>query len=129
MSEHTLVVEVDTAYAEKFPQFAVEHTWHVECSDPRACPGWIECDVRDEAHHDNEDGEDEKTLHGVLHSQFHYGYGWVLDYEGCPLEMADLELPDGLDEESLEPGRYPVDADWDDESVYLTLIKPVPSGA
>ncbi len=126
MSEHTLVVEVDTTYAKEFPNEPVEHTWHVECSDPKACPGWIECDLRDDLDHSDQDwdGEDEeKIIHGMVH-QHRYGYGWVLDFEPCPLVLADLELPDGMDDEHLVPGRYPVDQDWDDHDAYIMLINP-----
>ena len=45
MSDHWLIVERDESYIEKFGEDPdhPERTYRIECSDPAACPGWIEC--------------------------------------------------------------------------------------
>lgn len=108
---------------------------HVECSDPAACEGWSECDKdhSDGGYHDNRIGPyecDERvpwfdidvwTFHGVEHT-YEWGHGWTVPCEGCPIQTyGDLEWPGPSSGNKV--GRYEVDDDWDDVTVYLTLME------
>ena len=76
----------------------------IECSTPGGC-GHAE----------------EWEMHGVLHTW--RGWTWSIPFDGCPVqEWADTgDLWDGID----GPGRYEVDADWDDTECYLTVVGKV----
>lgn len=112
---------------------ADHHFWRVVCSDPAGCPGWVEChethevdgksaaDGPWEADEDDPWAEqDEFVFHGVPH-EWRSEYGWTVDYDGCPVECADAELPDGID--TTVDGEYPVEVEWDDEFCVLTLVE------
>ena len=136
---HTFVVEPDTEYLEKLAVIRRvtdddredATTWLIECSDPAACPGWVECGEN----HDGFDPHDEDslaydkyedvTIHGVPH-EWRYGYMWTVDYPGCPVQgfAIDLEPPDELPR-PLRPGRWEVDTDWDGDTCILTLTTPL----
>ena len=141
MSDHTVEVtrhEWSLAkLAERRPITAEDranhYDWRIVCSDPRRCPGWIEChephevDGRSAADGpwDAEEADpwaeqDEFVFHGVLH-EWRSGHDWTVAYDGCPVEGADTDLPDGID--TTCDGTYPVEVEWDDELVYLTLSK------
>ena len=98
----------------------------IECSTPGGCGGWLECTLD----HPGIDPYDEDSpafdaeeweIHGVLHTW--QGWTWSVPFDGCPVaEWADVnDLWDGVD----GPGRYEVDADWDDTECYLTVVGKV----
>lgn len=113
------------------------YVWHIECSDPVACPGFQECrephkvggvDADDgpwDAPEDAPwDGYDVFTFHGVPH-EWHDGWGWTVPYRGCPVSGSDLDLPDGVPTEV--DGTYPVLVEWDDDDCWITLKDLTPS--
>lgn len=103
--------------------------WHmsaIECSTPGGCGGWRECTLD----HPGMDPDDEDSpafdaeeweIHGVLHTW--QGWTWSVPFDGCPVqEWADVsDLWDGVD----GPGRYEIDADWNDTECYLTVVGKV----
>lgn len=100
----------------------------VECSDPGACPGWIECD----GDHTGFDPDDEASpaydewegvmIHGVPHDW--NSWGWSVPYAGCPMTAFAREQDfDGIDRS--RPGRWLLDVDWDDDECYMTVIREV----
>lgn len=125
---HTLVVEVDQAYADRFPGADPVHRVWLVCPDPGACPASVECD-QDHPGADPEDDTgtvyeqfEDVPIHGVLHAWTFPG--WSVDYPGCPavdaVSCGDTDTPDAL--YPLRPGRWQVDAVWDDQDVTLHLI-------
>lgn len=132
MSTHHVVIEVDEAYAERFPHADAEYRWSIECSDPQGCKGWIECNEdHDGCDPDDEDSvmfdrhDDEVEIHGQTH-EWHGMHGWVLDHPGCPVQGYGADLPDGL--HPMQPGRWEVEEEWDDTDLYLELITPREDG-
>lgn len=131
MSRHILVVEPDTAYAERFPDFPPETRWHIECPDGNGCSGWEECDGDHSSLTEDDQDEGYATAHGVEH-EYRWGYGWTVPYEGCVVAGNDsTEPPDELwkrDEDShnlrLPLGRWVVDDDWDETHCTLILVGP-----
>lgn len=133
MSEHHITVRVDEEYLTFLADLRTvtnedRETAYVavlECSDPAACPGWIEC----RESHEGFDPEEEDSpaydmyedveIHGVLHD-WRWGYGWTLEYAGCPLIMAEPDVPDDIPMDRT--GKYLVDAEWDDTDCHLTRI-------
>lgn len=132
---HTVVVYLDNDYLTRLAAIRPVTTddqadaYHarIECSDPIACPGWIECF----GDHTGMDPEDEDSpafdqwedveMHGVEH-EWQSGYGWTIDYRGCPVaDRDDWDVPDGIPMD--RPGHYLVDVDWDDTYCHLTLIE------
>lgn len=131
MSDHFVVItkiEADSTDPDDLPEVG---DWHIECSDPASCDGWIECDGNHIANagEDASAGpyqartdqpwcdEEEFAFHGVMHT-WRYGHGWTVPYDPCPvIGFSDTDLPDGI---PVELGRYEVDVEWDDESCYLT---------
>lgn len=127
---HTVVVEVDQAYAARFPELDTEYAWSLECSDPGACPGWVEC-TGDHTGSDPEDDTspayeqwDDVAIHGLPHD-YRYGHGWTVPDPGCPVvnntSFGSTYLPDEVD--MTRAGRWEVDPDWDDTECTLTLIR------
>lgn len=98
------------------------------CTDPSTCPGWIECD-KDHTGYDPDDETsvvfdeyEDVLIHGEYHN-WRYGYGWVVDFPGCPVTGNDWEVPDEID--TKRDGKYLVDVEWEDEFVYLSVVKEV----
>lgn len=139
MSEHFVTVHVDAAHLDQLARFrpvtdadrADAYAATIECSDPAACDGWIECDKD----HDGYDPEDETSpaydefedvmIHGVPHD---WHYGWTVPYAGCPVVGSchlGWDVPEGIPMD--RPGRYLVDDEWDDSLVSLTLVREVQS--
>ena len=129
MSDHWLILERDEAYIAKFGEDPdhPERTYRIECSDPAACPGWIECfkghdGVSDDDRDRGQDGE-EVMIHGEAHT-YRYGYGWCVDYPGCPVQSAALDGDDHLDIARTHGlGRHPIDEEWDDEYCRITATE------
>lgn len=140
MSTHVLVVETDAAYLERLAVLRPvtdddrrdAMMWHIECSDPAACPGWVECD----GDHAGFDPEDETSpgydrwedvmIHGELHD-WRWGHGWTVAYSGCPvIGFAEFDPPDEC--YPLRPSRWPVDVDWDD-TVCVVTVAASPDGS
>lgn len=132
MITHHAVVETDEAFLTRLAKLrtvtdedrADAFTWRVECSDPARCEGWTECAVTHENAPDDPDetgGDQHITLHGVEHLWV-AGWGWVARLEGCPVDerAPDCDPPEGMPLD--RPGRYLVDADWDDTDLYLELV-------
>lgn len=140
MSRHVLVVEPDAEYAARFPDFAPEVRWRIECPDGNGCSGWIECD----GNHEGFDPEDEDSpaydeyedveIHGVLHA-YQWGYGWTTPLpEGqCVVGECQpgIDPPEDLwqrDEQTnnlrLPLGRWVVEDEWDDTNCTLLLVGP-----
>jgi hypothetical protein len=125
-STHILVKEIDPEDPEGF-------RYRIECQVPDSCDGWIECDKPSEfgcryadSPYDCPDdapwsGLNEFEFHGVPHT-WRDGYGWTVPFEGCIVAWADWEPPDEV--ETLPPGRYQVEDDWDDTSLYLNYVGP-----
>lgn len=123
---HILIKEIDAGDSEEF-------TYRIECQIAGGCGGWRECDKPPEfdcrfadSPHDCEDdalwcGLDEFEFHGVLHT-WRDGYGWTVPFEGCIVAWADWDAPDEV--EALPPGRYQVDDEWEDTSLYLIYRGP-----
>lgn len=134
-AKHQLEVYLDEDFLSRLADFrpvtaedrAEAYAWRIVCSDPEACPAWVECE-KDHAGYnpDDEDSvvfdchEDEVLIHGVIH-EWRWGYGWTVAYPGCPVAVADYDLPEGV---SLDrPGFYPVDVDWDDDLCSVFLVE------
>lgn len=124
---HILIKEVN-------PDDPEEFRYRIECQLGDACDGWWECDKLHEvdglsAHlgpNDSEpgapwDAEEEFGFHGVLHT-WRDGHGWTVPFEGCVVEVSDFDPPDEVLE--LPVGRYEVDDEWDDTSLYLNYVGP-----
>lgn len=135
MIEHLLTVEVNTDYAERFPDAPTEYRWGIACTNPDQCKGWQECDKAHEVDgssaadgpYDAEedapwDGLDEFEFHGELHTWVD-GYGWTVPYVGCVVQGNNVECPDEL--YPLRPGAWIVEDDWDDTDCYLTVVREV----
>jgi hypothetical protein len=149
MSAHVFIRELDTEYAEKYPNEPPEFLNHVEC--PVGCNGWQECTedvhkvpgydgVNDGPYESDEDApwcdEEEYEFHGVLHTWNGNGYGWTIPFNGCVVSANDYSDPYDIPERA---GKWLVDDDWDDSTVSLTgivemesdkvrgtLVRPVP---
>lgn len=123
---HILVKEIDADDPEEF-------TYRIECQIAGSCGGWLECNeppesdcrIADDPHDCADDalwcGRDEFEFHGVVHT-WHDGYGWTVPFEGCIVAWADWDAPDEV--EALPPGRYQVDDEWEDMSLYLDYVGP-----
>jgi hypothetical protein len=133
MTEHLLTIEVDTAYAERFPDFEPVNRWSIACINPDQCNGWIECDKPHEVDgvnasdgpYDSDDdapwsGYDEFEFHDEEHS-WRDGYGWTVPYKGCVVQGQYVDLPDELDLSRL--GEWIVEDDWDDTECTLTVVR------
>lgn len=141
MTDHTFVVEADQNHLDRLAKIrpvtdedrADAWTWHVECSDPAACPGWIECakdhpgmDPDDEDSPAFDKHDEEVEIHGVMHTWI-WGYNWTVPFVGCPVaEDRDHDIPDGIPTPLARPGRYPVETEWDETDCTLMLIEPTP---
>lgn len=130
MSRHILVVESDTEYNERFPDFPPEVKWRIECPDGNDCDAFTECmdshkidgrNAADGPWDGDEDApwseEEEFEFHGVLHT-WQGDYGWTVPFKGCGVATVCDEPPDGME---LTIGRHEVIAEWEDEWVYLHL--------
>lgn len=119
MTEHHINVTIDGTYHDDDSFVAT-----LECSDPEACPGWIEC-IEDHSGFDPEvtNEWEDVMIHGVLHREYMYGYGWVIDMPGCPALDIDWEMPDGIPMD--RPGRYLVDTEWEDTDCWFVLDREV----
>ncbi|MFG3340561.1 hypothetical protein [Glycomyces sp. NPDC048151] len=133
MIDHLLTVEVDTEYAERFPDAEAQHRWGITCLYPDQCKGWQECNKTHEANgvsaangpYDAEegapwDGLDEFEFHGQEHKWVDY-HGWTVPYVGCVVQGNDVEVPDEL--RPLRPGKWIVEDDWDDDLCTLTVVR------
>lgn len=119
---HTLTVAYSQGHAEDDPDFDLTLT----CSDPAACPGWVECDgdhsaATEQDHDDALDGE-EVMLHGVAH-EHHYGFGWTVPFEGCAVVANDWSDYAWDIARDHGPGEHLVEPDWDDDLVGLILTE------
>lgn len=139
MSKHYAQVRIDYDYINRLRQAGITLTndhWDgawvcfIVCSDPSDCPGWQECDKN----HQGYDPEDEDSpvydqyedvmIHGELHNWHDGGFGWTVEYDGCPVQGNPfLDTPDGIPLD--RHGTYLLDDDWDDADLYLTLVKEV----
>lgn len=129
-SKHVLVKEID-------PEDHEEFRYRIECQVPDSCDGWWECDKPHEVDGRRADGaqdgpfdceadvpwsdKEEFEFHGVTHT-WRYGHGWTVPFEGCIVAWADSEPPEEV--EALPPGRYEVEDEWDDTSLYLNYVGP-----
>jgi len=124
---HVLAIEVDAAYAERFPNASTEFRWSVECLDRASCVGWQECndshEMPGEPCNDGPWGseetapwyeEDEYKFHGAEHT-WTPGYGWTIPFDGCVVAENDADCP----VYPMRPGRWVVHDEWDD--TWLTL--------
>ena len=89
-----------------------------------ACPGWQEC-LEDHTGFEPEDIDEfeDVIIHGVLHTEYLYGWGWVVEHPGCPVQESYPEIPDGIPTD--RPGKYLVEPEWWDTDCFLDLIKEV----
>lgn len=139
MSHHILVIELDSSAAPLGPHHSDDRTWSIECPPDNGCSGWMECDqVHEvEGHGNAEDGPDDSEesapwaemdrfeFHGVMHEWNTWGHGWTVPWPGCVVAGSDwTEPPEGMDD--LPAGRYPIEDDWDDTSVALDFVHPLP---
>ena len=132
MTEHYVEVYPDEDYLRRLSEIRevtdedreYAYSYRILCSDPEACPGWQEC-LEDHTGYEPEDIDEyeDVMIHGVLHTEYVYGYGWAVPYPGCPVVGSDCELPDGIPVD--RPGKYLVGVDWDDTVCYLDLIEEV----
>jgi len=104
-----------------------EIDYAIECPGrTEQCRVWWECiDCTRKANADESGafGEHlhEEPEHGVQH-RWLGGVGYCTPGDGCAVQLAD-SLPDCASEVATEPGRYPVDYDFDDgELSRLTLL-------
>ena len=132
---HVLVIEPDTAYAERFPSAPTEYRWRIECASVEKCGGWQECRESHEVlgmptnegpWESSEDApwydQDFFTFHGVEH-EWHDGYGWTVPFEGCVVAATAEDQPIS----PMRPGRWVVNDDWSDEWVDLEVVSEIPS--
>lgn len=130
---HVLVIEPDTAYAERFPDADIEYRWRIECLSPEKCGGWQECSeshevpgvpVNDGPWDSDESApwfeQDYFTFHGVEH-EWRSGYGWTVPFDGCVVAYNSPFYDCPID--PLRPGRWVVDDEWDDEWMTLVAIE------
>ena len=128
MTDHYVEVYLDEAYRERLSEIREvtdeDYSYRILCSDPEACSGWQEC-LEDHTGYEPEDIDEyeDVMIHGVLHTEYVYGYGWAVPYPGCPVMNADCELPDGVPVD--RPGKYLVEDEWDDIDCCLYLIEEV----
>jgi hypothetical protein len=127
VSLHYLIIEKDTEYAERFPNFDEERRYRLECPEGNGCSGFSGCNEPHIIDGKNAnggpwdcdegepwDGMDAFTFHGEEHT-WRSGFGWVVPYKGkCVIAECDWEPPEGAD--SKPYGRYPVEDDWFDET-------------
>jgi len=125
---HWLIIERDEDYIAKYGEDPdqPERKFSIECSDPAACPGWIECreDHSDATDEDNDRGldGDEVMLHGEAHT-YRYGYDWCVDFPGCVVIERAFEGDDHLEIARTHGlGRHEIDTDWDDDTCYLIAV-------
>ena len=72
-------------------------------------------DVSDDDRDRGQDGE-EVMIHGEAHT-YRYGYGWCVDYPGCPVQSVALDGDDHLDiARTHGPGRHPLHDEWEHET-------------
>lgn len=85
-----------------------------------ACEGWIEC--REE--HDEDELDETSESHGVEHQ--HFWFGWAVATGHCSLlgfyDAWTDSASDVADYEQLGAGRYPIDFDWDEDYVTISLL-------
>lgn len=137
MTEHYLVVAPDPLYKSRIEELTEREIEEVDdyfvagivCSDSAACPGWKEC-PEDHTGYDPDDEDspvydewEDVMIHGVLHTEYNTGYGWVVEYNGCPVQGADWEVPDDIPMD--RPGKYLVDDDWEETECWLYLVKEI----
>lgn len=139
MSHHILVIEREPVRDPMQPEHTDERQWRIECPPDNGCSGWMECDKPHEVEgfgsaedgpDDSEEtapweGREEFEFHGVMHEWNRCGHGWTVPWPGCVVAGNEwASPPDGMDD--LPSGRYPIEDDWDDTSVSLDLIHPIP---
>lgn len=139
MSAHILVVEPDSHAPTMQPHHPDERQWSIECPHDNGCSGWLECKEPHEVegHGSAAEGPEDATadkpwadaeefeFHGVMHTWKPYEHGWTVPYPGCVVAGSDwASPPDGWDE--LPYGRYPIEDDWDDTTVVLDFVHPIP---
>ena len=128
-TRHWIVVEPDTAYIEQYGDDPDDPAikWRIECSDPAACPGWMECPENHAGYDPNVeespafDQYEDVMIHGVAH-EWRTDYGWTVPFDGCPVQDGGDDASDIAHEKGV--GRWEVDDDWDDTTCYLTVIEP-----
>lgn len=87
-----------------------------ECMDCRGVPDYDDASWGDTA------GDEERELHGV-HHEWNWGYGWVVEYEGCIVRTRELPLYDWAVE--YGPGDYlldVIDVPWDEYDAEIELL-------
>lgn len=129
-TQHWLIVARDEEYLAKHEDDPDDpaRTYAIECSDPAACPGWIEClEPHPAAPDPDEYDGDIVVMHGQEH-EHRWGYGWTVDYPGCPVQGDALYGDSYLDIARTHGlGRHPIDADWDDTDVHLIALEDPPA--
>lgn len=138
MSTHILVIEPDPTAPAMGPHHTDDRTWSIECPPGNGCSGWMECGEKHEVegHGSAEDGPDdceetapwegcdEFEFHGVMH-EWKGGHGWTVPWPGCVVAGSDWSEPPA-EMDDLPTGRYPIEDDWDDTSVALDFVDPLP---
>lgn len=127
MTKHIITISCD----EQCRQDACR--WRVTCTVEGGCGGWMECgephevdgiSAADGPHDCDPDAPwadcDEFTFHGVDH-EWRVGYGWTVDYDGCPITPWHFDLPDGID--TTRNGSWLVENEWDDTDCLVELIR------
>jgi len=127
---HTLIVEPDTRYAERFPHADPSFVYSILCHNQALCDGWQTCGHEacrvgspwgDENEAEPWYEEEEWEFHGILHT-FRFGYDWTVPFDGCVVAEQVDAISDAA--HGLPVGEYLVDDEWDDEFCTLTRITP-----
>lgn len=106
---------VKTADAVNLSTYEVDYEYSIECLTEGGCGGYTECF---EDHIEGVyDGEYAQVIHGQVHTLINDA--WTLPYKGCPVKLADGEVPYRILDRDTPAGRYPVLAVWDDYQVTL----------
>jgi len=151
MRGHELVIELDKATQRKldegylvFPEHVDERDYRIECLDVEQCGGWQECLRQHLCKHGfpieyddlsiegacpgmvdrNCIGEDDEEIFHGEHHTYRWGWRWTVEFKGCIVNEVNWDYDD-VNGDSLPRGRYGIDDDWDDDSVYLELCYSV----
>lgn len=125
--QHTLVITRDEAGLARLRQYRPTTDWdtadfhraRIECSNPAACEVWVEC--CEDGHGDPEDYDYDSTMfHGVEHEYLGDLGAWCVPSPHCAAALCEWDIPDEID--TTKDGTYPVNVDWDDEWLIVTLI-------
>lgn len=126
------------------PQCECSFDVDVQCQTTGGCGGWVECsadkelpchyltdyEVKDESYEtamSQGDGDGTAIFHGVTHTWQQSVTGWSIPFHGCSVAENDHDF--NIDVGELVGGPHAFEADWEDTSVYLMLLRDIDQSA